>query len=354
MSSHPTKRKTEVLFRTSLMSSSTRLEADIQTAVALLRAGETVAFPTETVYGLGADALNPLAVKKIFRIKGRPADHPLIVHIADVSQLDLWAESIPRAVWRLSARFWPGPLTLILPRRSDVPQEVTGGQNTVGVRVPDHPVATALLQAFGSGIAAPSANRFGRVSPTTAQHVREGLGSKVGMILDGGPCSVGVESTIVSLLHGRAVLLRPGGLSVEELEDTLGQQVLLDLPGERKVRVPGMLVSHYAPVTPLEIHPAGTLWHRALQMVWQGSKIAVLKLGDNGKCFENSKISTCCMPPNALEYGHMLYSTLHRLDRAGFDRILVEAPPATPEWLAVNDRVQRAAQVMLKEINPPK
>ena len=331
------------------MISETTLENDIRTAASLLRAGETVAFPTETVYGLGADASNPLAIQKIFRIKGRPADHPLIVHIADVTQLDLWAENIPRAVWRLSARFWPGPLTLILPRRSDVPREITGGQDTIGVRVPDHPVATALLQTFGSGIAAPSANRFGRVSPTTAEHVREGLGSRVGMVLDGGPCRVGVESTILSLLHGNAVLLRPGGLSVEELEDTLGQRILLSIPMEQKVRAPGMLASHYAPVTPLEIHPTNTLWHRVLQMVWQGKNVAVLKLGDDGKAFESSKVTIICMPPKAVEYGSKLYSTLHRLDRGGFDCLLLELPPDASEWLAVNDRLRRAAQSPSRE-----
>jgi len=325
------------------MMPNTNLENDIRTAVALLRTGETVAFPTETVYGLGADATNPLGIEKIFRIKGRPADHPLIVHIGDVAQLDLWADAISGTVWKLADRFWPGPLTLILPRQKGVLREITGGQNTIGVRVPDHPVAIALLKTFGSGIAAPSANRFGRVSPTTAQHVREELGSSVGMILDGGPCRVGVESTILSLLNGSAVLLRPGGLSVEELEDTLGQQILLNTPEGCKERAPGMLASHYAPVTPLEIHPASTLWNRALQMAEEGSKVAVLKLGDNSECCQSGKISTVCMPPGAIEYGHMLYSTLHRLDRAGFDRLLLEEPPSKAEWLAVNDRIRRAA-----------
>ncbi|MCL5286187.1 MAG: L-threonylcarbamoyladenylate synthase [Nitrospirae bacterium] len=323
-------------------------EDDIQAAVVLLRAGETVAFPTETVYGLGADARNPLAVQKIFWIKGRPADHPLIVHIADVSHLDMWAENISGAVWRLAESFWPGPLTLILPRRRDVPKDVSGGQDTIGLRIPDHPVAASLLRAFGGGIAAPSANRFGRVSPTTAQHVRDGLGSKVGMILEGGPCRVGVESTIVSLVNGNAVLLRPGGISLEEIEDTLGQKVFSGHSGSGNARVPGMLASHYAPATPLEIHPGSLLGHRALQLVWQGCKVAVVTLREDGECFESRRIITTCMPRSAAEYGRVLYSTLHRLDRAGFDRLLIEAPPVTPEWLAVNDRIQRAAHGTVK------
>lgn len=328
-------------------------EDDIQAAAALLRAGETVAFPTETVYGLGADASNPRAVRQIFEIKGRPADHPLIVHIADVSHLDVWAENIPSAVWRLASQFWPGPLTLILPRRSNVLQEVTGGQDTVGVRVPDHPVASALLRAFGGGVAAPSANRFGRVSPTTAQHVYDELGSRVGMILDGGPCRIGVESTVVSLVHGAAVLLRPGGVSVEALEDTLNQKILPVLPHVRKIRAPGMLASHYAPATPLEVHPTCALWCRALQLAWQGNKVAVLKCGDDGKRFESARITIFYMPGAADEYGRVLYAILHRLDGAGFDRLLVEALPATQEWLAINDRMQRAAQGMDKEKTMP-
>lgn len=318
-------------------------ENDIQMAAAALKKGETVAFPTETVYGLGADASNPLAVRKIFRIKGRPADHPLIVHIADVSQLDLWAENIDTVVWRLADRFWPGPLTLILPRRRHVPKEVTGGQDTIGVRVPDHPVAKSLIHTFGGGIAAPSANRFGRVSPTTAQHVRDELGSKIGMVLEGGSCRIGLESTILSLVNRKPLLLRHGSLSVEDIENTLGTKILPAPPGSPAVRFPGMIPSHYAPETPLEIHPSGTLWHRAFRLVWQGLKVAVLKLGNDGERLKNSNIEISCMPRQADEYGRVLYSTLHRLDHAGFDRLLAEELPSTPEWLAVNDRIHRAS-----------
>ena len=322
----------------------TILNDEIQTAAALLRAGETVAFPTETVYGLGADASNPLAVQKIFEIKGRPNYHPLIVHIAAASQLPAWAQSIPDAAWQLAESFWPGPLTLILQRSSQVPNEVTGGQDTVGLRVPDHPVATALLRAFGGGIAAPSANRFGQLSPTTAQHVHDKLGSRVGMILDGGPCRIGVESTIVSLAHGKAVLLRPGGLSVEAIEDTLNKKISLVQPAASKVRASGMLDSHYAPTTPIEIHPADELWHRAHQLANLGYKVAVLNLTDNNKRVSTGGITSFQMPLVAREYGHELYATLHRIDHDSFDRLLAEAPPSTQEWVAINDRLRRASQ----------
>ena len=321
----------------------TILDDKIQAATALLRAGETVAFPTETVYGLGADASNPLAVRKIFEIKGRPDYHPLIVHIAATSQLSDWARGIPDAAWRLAAAFWPGPLTLILQRSSQVPNEVTGGQDTVGLRVPDHPIATALLHAFGGGIAAPSANRFGQVSPTTAQHVHDKLGSRVGMILDGGPCRIGVESTIVSLAHGDAVLLRPGGLSIEAIEDTLNKKILLAQPAAPKVRAPGMLVSHYAPTTPIEIHQVDELWRRASLLANLGYKVAVLKLSDENTCISSSGITSFQMPLQADEYGHDLYATLHRIDHVSFDHLLVETPPATQEWVAINDRMRRAA-----------
>ena len=332
------------LNKTLLVNPHTISDDKIQAAVALLQAGETVAFPTETVYGLGADASNPLAVQKIFEIKGRPNYHPLIVHIAAASQLPVWAQSIPDDAWRLAAAFWPGPLTLILQRSSQVPNEVTGGQDTVGLRVPDHPVATTLLRAFGGGIAAPSANRFGQVSPTTAQHVYDKLGVMVGMILDGGPCRIGVESTIVSLVHGDAVLLRPGRLSVEAIEDTLNKKILLTQPDSTKVRASGMLNSHYAPATPIEIQPADELWLRAHQLANLGYKIAVLNLSDHNKCASSAAITRFQMPLQADDYGRELYASLHRIDHANFDRILAEALPATPEWVAINDRVRRAAQ----------
>ncbi|MDP1639144.1 MAG: L-threonylcarbamoyladenylate synthase [Candidatus Nitrotoga sp.] len=320
-------------------------DGEIQAAAALLRAGETVVFPTETVYGLGADASNPLAVRKIFQIKNRPDYHPLIVHIAAASQLSTWAREIPDAAWRLAEAFWPGPLTLILQRSSQVPNEVTGGQDTVGLRVPDHPAATALLHVFGGGIAAPSANRFGQVSPTTAQHVHDKLGSKVGMILDGGPCRIGVESTIISLTHGEATLLRPGGLPVEAIEYTLNQKIsLAQSVASKLLRAPGMLDSHYAPTTPIEIYPADELWDRVYQLANLGHKIAVLNLSANNDVSHIVGITSLQMPLLADEYGRELYATLHRIDHASFDHILAEAPPAQQEWIAINDRMRRAAQ----------
>lgn len=325
-------------------------DKQIQVAAALLRAGETVAFPTETVYGLGADASSQSAVRKVYAIKGRPASHPLIVHISPDSELSRWAQNVPEAAKRLTEAFWPGPLTIILQRSSHVPDEVTGGQNTVGLRAPDHPVAIALLHAFGGGIAAPSANRFGQVSPTTAQHVHEKLGDKVGMILDGGPCRIGVESTIVSFAQGEPLLLRPGGLAVEVIEDILNQRILLAQPGISKVRSPGMMDSHYAPETPIEVHSGRELIRRAHQLAKLGFKVVVLNISKIEVNDFNSNEFTCFqMPIVAEEYARDLYATLHHFDCADFDRILAEAPPATQEWDAINDRIRRASWGAVKE-----
>lgn len=324
---------------------------DIQAAAALLKAGGTVAFPTETVYGLGADASNPSAVRSIFQIKGRPDYHPLIVHIAQASCLSAWAQDIPDTAHQLAAAFWPGPLTLILKRSHLVPNEVTGGQDTVGLRVPDHPVASELLRAFGGGIAAPSANRFGQISPTTAQHVHETLGAEVGMILDGGACRIGVESTILHLTHQHATLLRPGGLSVEAIEAVLRQKVVQTQPG-LAVRASGTMDSHYAPTTPIEVHPISALWNRARQLTEQGNfRVAVLSLGTNDEAYGGAGITTFRMPTAMIDYGHELYATLHRLDQAKFDCLLVEAPPSTSAWVAINDRLRRAAHNKAGAVN---
>ncbi|HEY5290991.1 MAG TPA: L-threonylcarbamoyladenylate synthase, partial [Burkholderiales bacterium] len=239
--------------------------AEIRRAAAILRAGGLVAFPTETVYGLGADASNPAAVAKIFAAKGRPQDHPVIVHLGSIELLPLWAGEIPAAAHKLAAAFWPGPLTLILKRAAGVSDCVTGGQDTVGLRIPGHPVALELLQAFAgaeggrafSGIAAPSANRFGRISPTTAAHVRAELGAAVEWVLDGGECGVGIESTIVDLSRGRAVLLRPGQITPAQIAAVLGDEVAQ--PDAAAPRVPGAQGSHYAPRTPLHLVAAAEL-----------------------------------------------------------------------------------------------
>ncbi|HEX9452146.1 MAG TPA: L-threonylcarbamoyladenylate synthase, partial [Burkholderiales bacterium] len=220
-------------------------DEEIEKAAAILRAGGLVAFPTETVYGLGADASNPTAVRKIFAAKGRPADHPVIVHVAGTSDLKHWAAEVPRSAWLLAEKFWPGPLTMVLKRAAHVSDLITGGQDTVGLRVPSHPVAQQLLKAFGGGIAAPSANRFGRLSPTTAQHVREELADAVNLVLDGGPSDVGIESTIVDLTRETPAVLRPGRISEQQIADAL----LVQLGGTAagRPRVSGSLESHYAP-----------------------------------------------------------------------------------------------------------
>ncbi|MDD1622255.1 MAG: threonylcarbamoyl-AMP synthase, partial [Methylococcaceae bacterium] len=226
-------------------------------AAELLRQGELVAFPTETVYGLGADASNPEAVAKIFAAKGRPADHPLIVHIARAKQIDDWAEAVPEAALRLAEAFWPGPLTIILNKKAEVPLAVTGGQNTVALRVPANPVALQLLQVFGGGIAAPSANRFGHISPTQAKHVAEELGDSVACILDGGPCAVGVESTIIDLTDKHPAILRPGRITRSQLKAVL--QTEIRLSAQTKIRAPGMMAVHYAPHTMALLCSSNTL-----------------------------------------------------------------------------------------------
>ncbi len=328
------------------------MQAKIEAALTVLQSGGTVAFPTETVYGLGADASNPLAVRQIFKIKGRPVDHPLIVHIENAGQLDQWARDIPDQAHLLAETFWPGALTLILQRHPHVLNEITGGQDTVGLRSPDHPVAAALLHAFGSGIAAPSANRFGRISPTTAQHVRDELGQQVGLILDGGACRIGLESTILSLAYGKPVLLRPGGIAVEALEATLKMKLSFAqnknstaqqyCPLVGQIRTSGMMAAHYAPVTPMELHSAEHIVQRAQHLTALKYKVVVLTLGRKIAGIEQN-IRQHTMPAQAEQYGHDLYAALHSLDQAGYDYLLLESPPTTRTWLAVNDRLQRAA-----------
>ena len=328
------------------------LHAQIETAAAILRQGGVVAFPTETVYGLGADASNPAAVRRIFKIKGRPADHPLIVHLADKSQLSHWAREVPDAAKLLASHFWPGPLTLILPRSQHVSDVVTGGQDTVGLRVPNHPAALALLRAMGptGGLAAPSANRYGRISPTTAEHVREELGNSVDMILDGGPCEVGLESTIVSCIGNSVTVLRPGGIPLAALEEILQQKIAVADSTDAKIRVSGNKLSHYAPVTPLEILPHENLWQRACELEAQGLRVATLEWSAPNAVHltssvhsEHAGIARTMMPADSVAYGQVLYATLRQLDGARFDRLLAEAPPGNAAWLAVADRLRRAS-----------
>jgi len=323
---------------------------DIQRAAELLRAGELVAFPTETVYGLGADASNPAAVAKIFATKGRPADHPLIVHIPDATHLEHWARDIPPEARVLAEKFWPGALTLILRRLAGVPDAVTGGQDSVGLRVPNHPLALELLKACAErgsgGIAAPSANRFGRISPTTAQHVRDDLGEGgrggVSLILDGGPCQVGIESTIVDLTGKRAVILRPGMVSAIDIGRVLGRVPLAadDPLAPPAVRASGTLEAHYAPRTPLVLMPDDSLPIALRNAIVQKERVAVL--ATHPAPFEMPGVVWRVAPADPAGFAHDLYANLRELDALGCHRLYVQKPVGQP-WQAIYDRLKRAA-----------
>jgi L-threonylcarbamoyladenylate synthase len=312
---------------------------DIEHAVGVLRAGGLVAFPTETVYGLGADASNAAAVRRIFEVKGRPASHPVIVHLADGVQLANWARDIPEAARKLALKYWPGPLTLILRRARGVGDEITGGQDTVALRVPSHPMAQQLLGRLGGGIAAPSANRHGRVSATTAEHVRREFGAAVDCVLDGGAAEVGIESTIVDLSGAQATLLRPGWISAVEIERVLGAR--LAAPARDAPRAPGTLAAHYAPETPLTLVEGGLLNELAATLTRQGKKVAALAFSEARPLL--SGVTWLAAPRDAAGYAHALYARLRALDAEGCDAILVERPPREAAWTAINDRLARAA-----------
>jgi len=324
-------------------------DSDYARAVELLRAGELVAFPTETVYGLGADAANPAAVAKIFAAKGRPADHPLIVHVCGHDAVDRWAEQIPPVAWELMETFWPGPLTLILKKQAWVPDAVTGGQETVGLRVPGHPVALALLRRFAAsgggvpgqgGIAAPSANRFGRISPTTAAHVLEELGDRVPLILDGGHCAVGIESTIVDCSRSEPVVLRPGHIAPAHLEAVLGCRPLIET-ADGAPRVSGSLAAHYAPQTPMRLIGGERLLDFINAQRHKGDTCGVIS--HNQPPQAGMPHLWRMLPADPTGYAHDLYAALRDMDHAGVGLIAVEALPAGPDWAAVADRLRRAA-----------
>ncbi len=323
---------------------SARIESASRAAIARaaehLRAGDLVAFPTETVYGLGAMASRREAVARIFAAKGRPADHPLIVHLPDASHVSRWAREIPAGARTLAAVFWPGPLTLILPRTELAADFVTGNQDSVGLRVPSHPVARELLVAFGDGIAAPSANRFGRISPTTAQHVADDLGDAVSLILDGGACAVGIESTIVAFIGDAPVLLRPGGIAVAELVRALGRP--LATQDGSAPRAPGTLPAHYAPRTPAVLVEPDALRAELAQLEERDEDVAVLaRTVARPAEFEDAWIRASA---DAAAYAHDLYANLRALDAANADVILIENVPDGDEWLAVRDRLARATR----------
>jgi L-threonylcarbamoyladenylate synthase len=310
-------------------------------AADLLRQGRLVAFPTETVYGLGADASNPDAVAAIFKAKGRPADHPLIVHIADIDSLGAWASTVPNTALKLATHFWPGPLTIILNKQPHVPLAVTGGQQTVGIRIPNHPVALALLKSFGGGIAAPSANRFCRISPTQAAHVYEELSNSVDLILDGGACQVGVESTIIDLSGNRPRLLRPGQITSQEIADILKTDInILQASKPTKIRAPGILEVHYAPSTPAILCPSEQLPDRIRLLQNRGKKCGLLSC--QLEITETSQLRVLRLPQQADAYAQQFYAALRELDRLQLDFILVEQPLQTEPWQAINDRLKKA------------
>jgi L-threonylcarbamoyladenylate synthase len=306
--------------------------AEIEAAARLLRAGRLVAFPTETVYGLGANALNPEAVARIYAVKGRPPTSPLIVHVASIEMARSLVISWPDATDQLARRFWPGPLTLVLEKQPTIPSIVTAGLSTVGLRVPSHPVALALIKAAEVPLAAPSANRFTQLSPTTADHVRRSLGSDVDLILDGGRCEVGIESTVLSLAGPQPVLLRPGGISRAQIEAVIGPVTTSRDASAAAHPSPGMHPRHYSPRTRLLLVKNG-------QVPAQGRGIYLQHKHPPGR----SGIAIVEMPSTPAEYAAALYYQLHEADAAGYDWIAVDAPPETPDWEPIRDRLGRAS-----------
>jgi L-threonylcarbamoyladenylate synthase len=311
----------------------------IRRAAEVIRSGGLVAFPTETVYGLGANALDPAAVGRVFEAKGRPATNPLIVHVADPGQVRAVAADWPDAGLKLAARFWPGPLTLVLPKRPELPAAVTADGPTVAVRCPAHPVARALILEAGVPVAAPSANRSTELSPTRAEHVLKGLDGRIEMVLDGCPCPGGIESTVVDVTGDVARLLRPGPVTVPMLEEVVGRVETASRERERPetvARSPGQMARHYSPRTPVELADTN---ERAAAIV---------------EAYEKAGVKAVClsfgvgpmglvMADDPASYAKSLYHILHWLDRHGLDRIIVTLPPDTPEWAAVRDRLKRAA-----------
>ncbi len=320
--------------------------AGIATAVQQLRQGGVLGLPTETVYGLAADASAPAAVASVFATKGRPADHPLIVHLAAGAPVTAWAREWPLAAQRLAAAFWPGPLTLVVPKAAEVLPAVTGGQDTVALRVPAHPVAQAVLVAFGGALVAPSANRYGRLSPTRAADVALEFGAAV-PVLDGGECVVGLESTIVACLAGQVRVLRPGVITPAALSRAAGVEVLVGAASDGP-RVPGAVKAHYAPRTPLEVVPTAALAQRLAAV--PGACLVVRETTAAGAEAAGvwASDAACAgrlvtLPDNPEAFGQRLYATLRDLDALGAPRLLVEAPPMGEAWAAASDRLARAA-----------
>lgn len=311
------------------------MPSPVERAVALLREGGVVAIPTETVYGLAADASNELAVRRVFAIKGRPQSHPLIVHVASRDAAQSWTTGFSSDAARLATALWPGPLTLVVPRSAHASDAVTGGQSTVALRVPAHPLAHELLEHFRGGLAAPSANRFGGVSPTTAEHVRSDLGPDVDFVLDGGPCDVGIESTIVDCSSEAVAILRPGGVPRERIEAVLAKSVPVRTTSN--VRAPGMLESHYAPRAGVTLCDEGDLESRAQKLSGRGARFIVVspRRPVSGDWIE--------APSNADLFARTLYARLREIDERGYDVALIVPPAESGLGLAVRDRLRRAA-----------
>ena len=325
----------------------------IALAAQALQSGELIGLPTETVYGLAADACNTQAVAKIFSIKGRPSDHPLIVHVTDMESAERFASEIPDFAKRLIDAFWPGPLTLILPRITDIATAAAGGQNSVGIRSPSHPIARQILLAAQNlgvwGVAAPSANKFGRVSPTTAAHVREEFGDAL-LVVDGGACDVGIESAIVDCTRGQPVLLRPGVLTLEQLSAACAEKVLLE--GEMLTKVlsapkaPGTLVAHYAPAAKLFLMDNYEIEQKLAQRT-DGSSLAIwsrapVKTQSQGRLDKKTAIHWQQMPSDPAQCAQMLFAQLRAFDALGAEQIWVESPPSESAWEGVHDRLRRA------------
>ena len=306
---------------------------EVECAARLLRAGKLVAIPTETVYGLGANALDPEAVARIFAVKGRPATSPLIVHVVSIEMAKTLVAHWPDSADQLVRKFWPGALTLVLPTTADrIPKIVTAGLDSVGLRMPAHPVTLAIIRAAGVPLAAPSANRFTQLSPTTAEHVRRGLGSDVDYVVDGGPCQIGIESTVVSLVESRPKLLRPGAISRRELEAVLGPVSIVAATASGAHPAPGMHPRHYSPRTTLILTSDGALPRDGLGIYLQYER-------QPGR----QDVEVRRMPASASGYAAALYDELHAADDGGYDWIAVDLPPISPDWEAVQDRLRRAA-----------
>ena len=308
-------------------------------AADVLRAGGLVAFPTETVYGVGADATNAAAVAKIFAAKGRPSTNPLIVHVADVDSARRYASEWPGDATRLAEQFWPGPLTLVVPKTSAIVDSVTAGRQTVALRVPDHALALELLGAFGGPVAAPSANKSNHVSPTTAAHVVQELGGTVDVILDGGPCRVGIESTVVDLTGPRPVIFRPGGVPRLEVEAVVGPVDVFGgaVDAAESSASPGQHARHYAPRTPAFRVPFD-------RSAFTPGQCGVIMPGRRREWRQVRGIRLAILPSNPDEYARLFYSTLRELDRLGLNAIYIGMPPERPEWEAVRDRITRATR----------